>query len=216
MDRLMNIRGTGRLSLAPDTASVELGIIRKDKDYALAVEASDKLLSALSAALLPLGFKREDIKTSSFNVNTEYDSVRDNGVFRNVFSGYRVDHRLRVEFPFDKDRLSGVLSAVTACAADPEINVSFTVKDRESRRAELLKLAASEARRDAETLAEASGVRLGRLVSVSCEAGGSDFYSPTRFGVNSRPMAKCESLSMDMAPEDISLSESAVFTWEIE
>lgn len=215
MERTVTVRGTGRLSLPPDLIRVQLSIIKKSKDYAKAMNESAELLAALRAAIAPLGFSEDDLKTVSFGVSAEYDSVRENGVYKSVFAGFVCTHALKLEFGYELEKLSAVLSAISLCVAEPELSVGFTVKDRETAVDELLKRAANEARSRAETLAAASGAELGSLVSIEHDPSRLDFDSPTRFSANLRLAAKCESADLSMSPDDVELTESAVFVWEI-
>ncbi|MBO4384199.1 MAG: SIMPL domain-containing protein [Clostridia bacterium] len=216
MDRIITVRGAGKLSLSPDKTSVDFRLTSKSKDYFTAVKASEAQLSALAEALAPAGFEKDDVKTVHFGVSAEYESVRDNGVYRNVFSGYAVSHSLRLEFPFDNDRLSAVLTAASRSLADPDMSVSFSVSDAASAEEELLKRAAKSARKRAETLAAASGVSLGELISVDYDSGGLSFESPTR--LENRPLmlkSSMDTVDMSFSPEDVSLEKSAVFVWEL-
>lgn len=215
MDRIITVRGTGKLRLRPDHTSVELGLTSKNKDYFTAVKTSEAMLGSLTEALAPAGFTEDDVKTVYFNVSAEYESVHVNGVFKNVFSCYAVSHRLKVEFPFDNERLSEVLSAAARSIAEPDISVCFSVSDPSSAEEELLRSAASNAKKRAELLAEASGAVLGKLVSIDYDSGGLSFESPTRIENRPRMLKSMDSVSMGFSPEDVSLEKSAVFVWEL-
>lgn len=217
MERTITVRGTGKLSVKPDQISVSLYIRKQDKDYENAMAESARLLENLRSALADAGFKREDLKTVSFNVRTEYESQRDkNGTYHQVFVGYVCEHQLQLDFPFDTARLSRALGAVSVCLAEPELHVSFNIKDKEALTDALLKNAADNARMRARALADASGVELGELISISYNWKENNFTSPTNYG-GSMKMLRAEAAGMDMAIEaqDIDVSENAVFIWEI-
>lgn len=215
MERTVRVVGTGRMNVRPDLIAVSLSISSKNKDEAKAMAESAGLMEALRDSLAPLGFEPSALKTVSFNVNAEYDSVREGGVYKNVFSGYSVRHGLKLEFGFDTELLSRVLSAVTGCIAEPEVNVGFTVRDRDGISSELLTIAVRDARERAKVLAEASGVSLGRLLSIEYGGNEPDFVSPTRFAANARLSLKAAPVDMAVEPEDIRLTENAVLVWEI-
>lgn len=220
-ERTLTVRGTGKLSVKPDLIVIHVNLIKKDKDYSRAMEESAKLQEALRSALEGLGFKREALTTSSFNVNTEYESVRNrDGVYQQVFAGYVCMHRMRLEFPYDTKRLSEVLTAISDCIAEPELNVQFTVKDKEPIADELLRNAAQNALRRAKLLAEASGVELCELLSIDYSWGNPDFVSPTAYGaaMPKRAMMMREEsncIDMDIEAQDIDLSEDVTFVWRI-
>lgn len=221
MERTITVRGTGKLSLAPDLITVTLTVRKKDKVYETAMTESARLQDELRGAIAAIGFDREDLKTVSFDVRTEYESMRDqNGQYRQVFAGYVCEHQLKLEFDFNTERLSEVLTAVSRCVAEPELYISFSIKDKEKASDALLASAAKNARAKAELLAEASGVELGVLLSVVYDWMDISFVSPTRYAAGAPKMrgameAEC-SMDMGITPENVSLSDSATFIWEIE
>ena len=218
MERTLAVKGTGKLSLRPDNIEVSLMIRQQDRDYAAAMIASSKQQEALRESLVGVGFRPEALKTSSFNVRTEYESMRDEkGVYRQVFAGYVCEHMMSLSFPFDTEVLSSALSAMALCVADPEINVSFTIKDREAATDTLLRNAAENARERAQLLAEASGVELGEILSIEYGRRELDFVSPTRFVNNAKLMTRGAeaAVAMDVAPQSIDLEESVQYVWSI-
>ena len=74
MDRTLRVTGKGSLSLAPDTIELLITLEGKDFQYEKALELSAKATSALRAVLEDAGFDGKELKTTSFNVNTEYES----------------------------------------------------------------------------------------------------------------------------------------------
>lgn len=220
MDRTITVRGTGKLKVKPDVIEISLTLRSRDKDYANAMEASAKQQESLRAALEATGFSRDALKTSSFNVHTEYEGVRDkNGNYRNEFAGYVCEHMLVLRFGFDTEKLSAVLAALSSCLAEPELYISFTVKDKEAISDALLSAAAENAKKRAKLLASGAGAELGSIVSVDYSWNNPDFISPTRMNFNAKNMraiGKAESaMDMGIAAEDIELNENATFTWEL-
>ncbi|MBO4849231.1 MAG: SIMPL domain-containing protein, partial [Clostridia bacterium] len=61
MERTITVRGTGKLSLAPDLITIMLTIRKKDKDYETAMRGSAQLQEALRSALSEVGFGRDDL-----------------------------------------------------------------------------------------------------------------------------------------------------------
>lgn len=114
--------------------------------------------------------------------------------------------------------LARAIAAVSGSSAKPTLSVSFTVKDPDAVSAEVLRLAAASARRSAETLCAAAGVALGELVSI--EYGDGELNPISRTGCGARDisavaMMKCAESVPDITPDDISVSDTAVFVWEI-
>ena len=177
-----------------------------------------KHLEQLRGALVGIGFTKDDLKTTNFNVGTEYESERDkNGNYKRIFIGYSVTHQLKLEFDFDSQRLSQTLGAIAACIAEPELNVQFTVKDKESVNAALLENACVNAKANAGILAKASGVTLGDLISIDYNWGELHLFSPTQYDMEDACMrlSSAAPTSIEIEPDDIDISDSVTFVWEI-
>ena len=142
MKRTITIQGIGKLRLKPDYTVISMSLKAANEKYDMAMETASQHLDTLQTALQRFGFAKEDLKTSRFNVSTEYDNERDkNGNYKRVFVGYVVTLQLKLEFDFNMERLAEVLMAIAGCIAQPELNVQFTVKDKEAVNAALLESA---------------------------------------------------------------------------
>ena len=83
---------------------------------------------------------------------------------------------------------------------------------------EMLRSATANAKRKAEILCDASGMELGTLLSIDYNWGELNVYSNTRYDMEEEclaapMMAKCAEI--DMEPDDIDVSDTATFVWEI-
>jgi uncharacterized protein YggE len=216
MQRTITVKGTGTAKAAPDLIRLVFSLESKDFDYGFAMRFAERKLESMKDALATVGFDRKDLKTLSFDVRTDHSSEKDsNGNYKRVFNGYICSHRLKLEFDFDTKQLASTLNAIATCVVDPELSIAFTVKDPSAISAELLRNATANAREKAEILCAASNVKLGDLLNINYNWGELDIVSHTDFDM---PM-KCAALSpggnIDIEPDDISLSDTATFVWEI-
>lgn len=215
MNRTITIKGIGNVSKAPDMVVIDLKLQAIGDDYELAMELAQVQLEQTRTALMNVGLEKNDIQTTDFNVRSEYENRRTkNGEYHREFIGYGVHHQLKVSFSFDSKYLGTVLNAISASGTSPEISISFTVKDKESIKEELLCDAAANARKKAEILCKASGVKLGNLVSISYDWAEINVYSHARYLADDMMMNSPSSI--DIEPENIDASDSVVFVWEIE
>lgn len=212
MERSVTVTGTGRLSLPPDTIQMTILLIAKDPDYAAMMQDADRRYAALISAAESAGIPAEQLRTTGFQVDTEYQHLPDeNGNYRQVFAGYVCRHSLLLEIGMDLKLLGAVLSAAEQSGAGPELHFAFTLRDQAAVHEKLLRLAAEHARQDAEILAAAAGAKLGKLTAVRYRdeqpayAGG---------GVMLRAAAKMND-SAAITPDQIQAEESAVFVWEL-
>lgn len=219
MKRTITVKGVGSASARPDYITLTLSITEKNMDYGAAMDGAAGRIARLEGAAAETGFEKGALKTLSFNVNTQYEGVRDDqGNYQNVFAGYACLYRLKLAFELDSGRLADVLSAIAASGAEPELNIAFTVKDPEKVSQELLASAAANAREKAEGLCRAAGVELGRLISISYNWDELDIVSPTRYELAdcAMPMlAAGKRRAPEIEPDDIKLRDSAAFVWEL-
>lgn len=213
--RTITIRGTGSVSTAPDYVKISMTVKTLHLVYKEAVKEADRRIGALQLAAEAAGFKKKDLKTVDFHVDSKYSRVEDRGGrYRDVFDGYQCTCKLRLSFDFDGKTLGNVLEAVSCCGAMPKIAIDFTVKHPEKVSDALLAAAAKDARRKAEVLCKASGCQLGTLLSVTYNWNELTITSGTDY---QPPLAPGAPLRMsDMTPEDIESSDTAAFVWEIQ
>jgi uncharacterized protein YggE len=218
MNRTITVKGIGKVSAKPDYIVLSMSLKAKDMDYEKMMSLAAEQLERLREAIIKVGFQRDDLKTSNFDVQPEFQSERDNnGNYKRWFDGYVCNHALKLEFDFDMERLARTFSALAKCLAEPEFSVQFTVKDKDAVSVELLKNASENAKAKAEVLASATGVVLGQLITIDYNWGELHLYSPTQYEMSDRCLAEapCGS-SIDIEPDDIDVSDTVTFVWEIQ
>lgn len=212
------MKGVGKASSPPDQIAIMLSLETSDAIYDAAMESASKKITKLSDALSLVGFAKDDLKTTGFNVRTKYRSVKDGtGGYRSIFDGYEVSHSLKLLFDFDTQMLSQTLSVIAGCHVDPELNIGFTVKDPSALNEEMLRSATENARRKAEALCESAGVKLKELLSIDYTWGELDIFSSTKYDMEESCMGATPcSMPIDIVPEDINISDTVTFVWVIE
>lgn len=218
MSRTITVKGVGRVTTPPDYVVISMSLEAKEKDYEETMELAAQKIEQLNTSLEKIGFEKKSVKTTNFNVHTDYERVKDrSGNYQSVFSGYICSHRLKVEFDFDTKRLAQTLYAISRCLAQPELSIAFTVKDPSAVNSELLKSATVNAKQKAQILCEASDVELGQLLSIDYNWGELNVISHTDYMLEDRCMAMPTSslADIDIEPDDIDVSDTATFVWEI-
>ena len=132
-----------------------------------------------------------------------------------MFAGYSCSYSLKLGFDFDSGRLAETLTSIAECEAEPMLNISFTIKDPANANEELLTSAAKNARRKAEILCAASGEELGRLISINYDWSEPNLVSRAMYDAGAECMSMMRNAVPQMEPDDIELSDTAAFVWEI-
>jgi uncharacterized protein YggE len=216
MKRTITVTGEAKVSAKPDLVILSLSLEALDQEYEQAMEKAAKQMADLDSSLAAAGFEKDAIKTTSFQVETDYERIQDeNGNWKNVFNGYKVYHRLKVEFDFDTEVLARALNAVSESSADPQLSVNFTIKDPSDIKEKLLESLTKNAKRKALVLCEASGLSLGDLLTINYSWGEINLVSDTDFRLENSRTAMLMEESIDIRPDDIDLRDSALFVWEI-
>lgn len=215
MEKSITVGGLGRASVKPDTAEITLSVRARDSDYEKAMKEAQEKTGAVTRAVKDAGFSEEALKTVNFTAAADYDRERTpDGGFREVFLGYRVSHELRLTFPFEMAALSKALRAVSESGARAGLRIAFLAQNPEKARDEALTEAAKDAQKTAQTLCEAAGVKLGALLKIECESA-----EPVResFSLDENAAMVMRAAAVpDLRPDDIRITQTARFTWEIE
>jgi uncharacterized protein YggE len=218
MPRTITVKGIGKVTAVPDYIVISMSLEAQKQEYEETLELAAKKIEYLNAALEEIGFEKKSVKTTNFNVRTDYERVKDrNGNYKSLFNGYVCSHRLKVEFDFDTKRLAQTLYAISKCLAEPELSISFTVKDPTSVNKELLRSATVNAKEKAQILCEASNVKLGELITIDYSWGELNIVSHTDYLLEEKCMAMPVGglADIEIEPDDIDVSDTATFVWEI-
>jgi uncharacterized protein YggE len=155
----ITVTGVGRVSTVPDEAEFSLGITTKGRSARGALSANSERMRTLIDALKAAGVAERDIQTRDVSVGSSYDR---NGPSDEFVASNTVSVLIR-----DLDRAGTVLDAATRAGANNVYGPSLTRSNREGLEARALEDAVANARKRAETLAEAAGVDLGAVTAIS-------------------------------------------------
>lgn len=157
---LFQVSGTGKAASAPDKAKINLGITESAATIEAAQERVNTKAEAIINALKTAGADEKDIKTTNYFINPNYapEGMR--------VTGYNVSQNLDVEV--DVKNINKVIDSATTNGANLAGGITFTLND--SKKTELeneaRKEAVANAKKKAESLAGAAGIKLGRIVDV--------------------------------------------------
>ena len=161
-------RGVGSVKGKPDTLTVSLGVETRAARAADALAANNEKAKALIDTLKSKGVDEKDIQTSQLSIYPTFDP---NGNQR--ITGYQVNNSVTAIL-HDLANAGALIDAAADAAGDAiRVNsMGFSIDDDGALKAAARSEAVRAARAQAEQLAEAAGVKLGRLRSVSEISGG--------------------------------------------
>jgi uncharacterized protein YggE len=162
--RQITVTGEGNVSAAPDLAWINVGVSHRAKTAQEAVAMMSGGMSAVMAELAAAGVAETDIQTGQLSLYPFYDDLNTTPTQKVV--GYdasiTVDVRVR-----DLDRTGSILDAVVSEGANTFGGIRFELDDPAAAYAEARREAVADGRARAELFADAAGVTLGHLVTLS-------------------------------------------------
>lgn len=200
---MITVTGTGVVEAAPDIATLSIGVTTQGATAAEALSMNSAATESVIARLTAAGIEPRDLQTSNLSLNpnwTGYDSSSP------TISGYVAANLLTVRVR-QLDTLGAVLDAAVTDGANTLNGLTFGLADPEPVLNEARKEAVADAKAKAALLAEAAGVTLGKLVSIS------EGMAPT----DPVPMFRAEAASapVPVAGGELGLSASVTLNYQI-
>ena len=156
------VNGSGEVRISADTAVISLGINARDKDVLNAQQKVNECITAIRGALIEKGVKEENINTDYMNIYPIYDYQND----QEQLSAYNASTTLAIRVT-DMESVGSLIDAAFAAGANTLNGISFSASDTEEAKAEAMKKAVQDARKKAEILAEASGLKLDSIEQIT-------------------------------------------------
>jgi len=192
---LFSVAGIGKATGIPDTAQISIGVTKTASTVADAQNQTNTAANKITENFKQLGIPEKNIKTTNYSVNPNYDFNRGE---QNVI-GYTVTQTLEVKSSIDT--FNKVIDAATANGANLVGGVNFTFNEKTKKELEnKARVDAVEmAKEKAESLAKATGIKLGRIVDVQ-ESGN---FEP-------KPLMMMETLETKSADTQIQPGENSI------
>lgn len=209
MPRLISLSGHGEMRMAPDMAFVTTGVLSQGVTAAEALAANTAAMNALFAALTGAGIAEKDVQTSNFFVQPRYN-FQDGKAPELI--GYDVSNTVTV-FVRKIGDLGPLLDKVVQAGSNQINGIGFEVSKPDAALDEARKLATADATRKAKIYAEAMGVSLGRVMSIS---EGVNYQPPMPMARGKVMMADAAAAPVPVAAGEQTLSVDVNITWEIQ
>ncbi|MEM1154422.1 MAG: SIMPL domain-containing protein [Pseudomonadota bacterium] len=170
---MISVVGTGTAEVAPDMAMLQLTVTREAETARAALDANSAAMTKVLASLRDEGIAERDLQTSNFSIQPKYvyPSKQSQGADRTPkIVGYTVRNGLTVRVR-DLEKLGGIIDKSVTLGVNQGGNITFSNDNPSSTIAEARKRAVADARDKAQTLAEAAGVSLGKIMQISEHSG---------------------------------------------
>lgn len=161
----LNVVGTGQADLVPDIAYIYVGVHTELPSASEAMNENNAQTQRMIEALTDFGVDSKDIRTTNFSIwpFDKYDPLT------GVSTGekyYSVDNTVYVTVR-DLDTLGDLLDTVISAGANTVNSIQFDVADKDAALKQARADAIADAQAKAEELAEAAGLSVGAIRSIS-------------------------------------------------
>ena len=161
---VITVTGEGRVDQAPDMATVSLGVTTEGATAAEALGANSAEIAKVLERLGSAGIAPRDVQTTGLSVNPNWRN-NSSGEAPKI-SGFIANNGVTVRVRA-LDGLGAVLDAAVQDGANQLNGVEFGLQEPRPAQDEARRRAVADARARAELLAEAAGVKLGAIRSIS-------------------------------------------------
>jgi uncharacterized protein YggE len=202
--RHITVNGEGMTSVAPDLAWINVGVQHRGTTAAEAVALMSEGMAAVMAKLEAEGIAPADIQTGQLSLYPNYDdrSYESSAEVTGFTASIAVDVRVR-----DLDRVGAILDSVVSDGANTFGGIRFDLTDPSGAYDAARRAAVAAGRARAELYAEALGVTLGDLITLSENS----FFAAPVFAAPRLEAAD----SVPIAPGEVSYSATVVMTYAI-
>ena len=162
--RTISVTGSGQISLAPDVAYIYVGVHTEAAEASQAVTTNNANTQKVIDALKGFGVAAEDIRTTNFAI-WPYTQV-DPQTGQQTGTTYAVDNTVYVSVR-DLAKLGDLLDVVVKAGANNIQSIQFDKSDKTEALSQARIAAIENAKKQAEELATAAGVKLGAVQNIS-------------------------------------------------
>lgn len=167
----ISVSGMGKVTATPDLAMVTLGVLSQGTTAVDVKNENNDKVNKVIAFIKQQGIDDKDIVTSQFSFYPQQDYT--NGTAK--ITGYQGNQTVTVKVHgVDKsqDVLNKILDGVINSGANQIDGVNLTVEDPSALQEQAQEAAINDAKQKAQKLADAAGLKLGKVVSISENSGG--------------------------------------------
>jgi uncharacterized protein len=201
--RQVTVVGAGQVKGTPDTLTPNVSIEFTAPDVTTAMNQTSERQQAVITALVNAGVDRKDISTTQVSLQPQFS-----GPDTSAITGYRASNSIEVKIR-ELDSASRALALIVSTGGDAtRINsVNYSIDDDSQLMRDARGRAFNDAKDRAHQYAQLSGLKLGKVISISESAG------PTPPTPTPAPRATVEAVPLEPGQQTVSFSVTVV--WEL-
>ena len=200
---IISASGEGRREMAPDKATIVLGVETRARTPAAAASANADRMTAIRAALVRAGVAERDIATARYSLGLEYSG-------RTPPDTHYVAANLVTVTTRQLDQVGRIIDTGLGAGANNISSLHYDLTDRTQANTQALTDAVTNARQQAETMAAAAGGRLGELVELTTQPGE---YRPFFAGDQAMMRVQASAAPTPVSPGQVTITANVTGRW---
>lgn len=160
----ITVTGRGEVAASPDMATIRLGVTEQADDARAAMQATSEAVAEILDRLTGLGIAPNDVQTRRLTVSPVWSGYNDRKDRK--ITGYVASNTISARVR-DLTELGDVLDQLLAAGANDFDGLQFSMQDPDPLIDEARKAAVADAMDKAALYAQAAGVTLGTVQSIS-------------------------------------------------
>jgi len=217
----ISVTGEGKVTAVPDLATVSLGVMSQAATATDVKNQNDKKVNQVIAYIKQQGIADKDIQTQQLNLYPQQSYgviVPGGGGGVPTISGYQANQTVTVKVHgVDKsqDVLNKILDGAVNNGANEVDGVNLSIENPDALQQQAQTLAIASAKTKAQALAQAAGLTLGKVTSVSENSGG--YPGPVPYALNSAMSlgGAAKSVAPDIQTGSQEIDETMSVTFEV-
>ncbi|MFJ7639679.1 SIMPL domain-containing protein [Peribacillus sp. NPDC097225] len=157
----LKVSGSETLQAAPDQATITLGVITEDEDPRKAQQANSQSIARVIAGLKSIGISEDQLKTSEYRIDPQYDYVGGKELFKN----YKVHYIIQVQTT-EIEAIGIIIDTAVSNGANSISSIRFSLSTPEVYYNQALSLALKNAYEKALSMARTIGVTLNPIPTL--------------------------------------------------
>lgn len=206
----ITLSAEAKVSATPDIADIGAGVTTQAADANTALTQNAQRMSAVVAAIRKAGVAERDIQTSALNLQPQYRYAENQPP---QLVGYQASNRVSVTLR-DLRNAGRIIDALVAQGANQIDGPTFRIDKPEPLADQARRAAVATLRARAQLYAEAAGLRVRRVASIS--EGVPEVRPMPRPMAMSAQMARAEKADSPVAPGEVDVAVTVTMSFEVE
>lgn len=166
----LSVSGKAVLYKPADQFSLNIGVVNQNADAQIALKKNSEQMQKVIEALTEAGLSKTEMKTGRFSIRPVYSEPPKIPPpdWSPKITGYEVANSLTIQTQ-QLGAAGIIIDAANRAGANSIDSIRFEFKDPRQYRDEAIQTAARNAISDAKVLAEASGVKLSRILAINLD-----------------------------------------------